>query len=79
MRIPPIYYRLPKKKTDPFIPLIWMYFFFHFISTPHERLLGKIIADKYETDFYILDKFPISVRPFYTMSDPLMPVSKAIL
>ena len=25
---------------------------------------------KYDTDFYILDKFPLAVRPFYTMPDP---------
>ncbi len=25
---------------------------------------------RYDTDFYILDKFPLSVRPFYTMPDP---------
>lgn len=39
------------------------------LSTPHEKLLGKIIHDKYDTDFYILDKFPLAVRPFYTMPD----------
>ncbi|VDP63685.1 unnamed protein product [Heligmosomoides polygyrus] len=26
--------------------------------------------DKYKTDFFILDKFPLAVRPFYTMPDP---------
>lgn len=25
---------------------------------------------QYDTDFYILDKFPLAVRPFYTMPDP---------
>ena len=25
---------------------------------------------QYDTDFYMLDKFPLSVRPFYTMPDP---------
>ena len=29
--------------------------------------------DKYKTDFYILDKFPLAVRPFYTMPDPHNP------
>ena len=28
------------------------------------------MREKYETDFYILDKFPLAVRPFYTMPDP---------
>lgn len=40
------------------------------MSTPDEKLLGKIIKAKYDTDFYILDKFPLKVRPFYTMPDP---------
>jgi aspartyl-tRNA synthetase len=28
------------------------------------------VREKYETDFYILDKYPLAVRPFYTMPDP---------
>ena len=43
------------------------------LSTPHEKLLGKIIKKKYDTDFYILDKYPLAVRPFYTMPDPNNP------
>ncbi|XP_012860441.1 aspartate--tRNA ligase, cytoplasmic [Echinops telfairi] len=27
----------------------------------------------YDTDFYILDKYPLAVRPFYTMPDPRNP------
>ena len=30
---------------------------------------------QYGTDFFILDKFPMAVRPFYTMPDPNNPVS----
>lgn len=40
------------------------------LNTANEKLLGKIIKQKYDTDFYILDKFPLAVRPFYTMPDP---------
>lgn len=40
------------------------------LSTENERILGQLVRDKYETDFYILDKFPLAVRPFYTMPDP---------
>lgn len=40
------------------------------LSTANERLLGKLVREKYNTDFYILDKFPLAVRPFYTMPDP---------
>ncbi|CAG8557355.1 10087_t:CDS:10, partial [Dentiscutata erythropus] len=29
-----------------------------------------IEIEKYNTDFYMLDKFPLEVRPFYTMPDP---------
>ncbi len=36
-------------------------------STPHERLLGKLVKEKYDTDFFILDQFPLGIRPFYTM------------
>jgi aspartyl-tRNA synthetase len=39
-------------------------------STPQEKLLGKLVRDKYDTDFYIVDKYPLSVRPFYTMPHP---------
>ncbi|KAJ8979098.1 hypothetical protein NQ317_019627 [Molorchus minor] len=40
------------------------------LSTPAEKLLGRLIKAKYDTDFYILDKYPLAVRPFYTMPDP---------
>ncbi|CAH1179448.1 unnamed protein product [Phaedon cochleariae] len=42
-------------------------------STPTEKLLGRLVKAKYDTDFYILDKFPLAVRPFYTMPDPRNP------
>ena len=45
------------------------------ISTPHEKALGKLVKDKFETDFYIMDKYPLSVRPFYTMPDPSDPTA----
>ena len=40
------------------------------LSTETERALGKLVRDKYHTDFYMLDKFPLGIRPFYTMPDP---------
>merc|ERR1711964_499467 len=40
------------------------------LSTEDERVLGRIVHDKYGQDFYIIDKFPSEVRPFYTMEDP---------
>ncbi|CAO3699642.1 hypothetical protein G6F70_006030 [Rhizopus microsporus] len=46
---------------------------FEDLSTANERLLGKLVKEKYHTDFYVLDKFPLAVRPFYTMPDPNNP------
>ncbi|KAJ3092938.1 aspartate--tRNA ligase dps1 [Quaeritorhiza haematococci] len=43
------------------------------LSTEKERVLGKLVKEKYNTDFFMLDKFPLSVRPFYTMPDPKQP------
>lgn len=43
---------------------------FEDLSTENEKLLGKLVREKYDTDFYILDKFPLAIRPFYTMPDP---------
>ncbi|KAH8928548.1 aspartyl-tRNA synthetase [Atractiella rhizophila] len=40
------------------------------MSTEKERALGGIVREKYKTDYYIIDKFPAEVRPFYTMPDP---------
>lgn len=42
---------------------------FEDLSTENEKLLGKLVREKYNTDFYILDKFPLAIRPFYTMPD----------
>lgn len=44
------------------------------LSTPNEKLLGRLVKAKYDTDFYILDKFPLAIRPFYTMPDPNNPM-----
>jgi len=41
------------------------------LSTPQEIRLGELVKQKYNTDVYILDKFPAAIRPFYTMPDPL--------
>jgi len=41
------------------------------LSTPAEKLLGRLVRAKYDTDYFILDKFPLAVRPFYTMPCPV--------
>ncbi|CAK7211466.1 hypothetical protein SEUCBS140593_001181 [Sporothrix eucalyptigena] len=43
------------------------------MSTPQEKALGELVRQKYNTEFYVLDKFPQSARPFYTMEDPTNP------
>ena len=43
------------------------------LSTPQERRLGELVKEKYDTDFYILHKYPADARPFYTMPDPSDP------
>ncbi|KAK3081591.1 hypothetical protein LTS18_005077 [Coniosporium uncinatum] len=40
------------------------------LGTRDEIQMGRLIKEKYGTDYYILDKFPASARPFYTMPDP---------
>ena len=40
------------------------------LGTRDEIRLGELIKEKYQTDYYILDKFPRSARPFYSMPDP---------
>ena len=40
------------------------------LHTRDEIRLGELVKEKYKTDFYVLDKFPASARPFYTMPDP---------
>ncbi|KAI0757052.1 aspartate-tRNA ligase [Daedaleopsis nitida] len=40
------------------------------IDTTNEKRLGRIVLAKYDTDYYIIDKFPMALRPFYTMPDP---------
>ncbi|RDW61458.1 aspartate-tRNA ligase [Coleophoma crateriformis] len=43
------------------------------MSTPQEKALGALIREKYKTDFYVLDKFPVEARPFYALPDPENP------
>lgn len=44
------------------------------LSLENEKFLGELIKKKYQTDFYILDKFPLCIRPFYTMPCPENPL-----
>ncbi|GBG75109.1 hypothetical protein CBR_g19622 [Chara braunii] len=37
------------------------------LSTETERRLGQLVKEKYKTDFYVLHRYPVAARPFYTM------------
>lgn len=37
------------------------------LDTVTERKLGDLVKKKYDTDFYILHRYPVTARPFYTM------------
>ncbi|XP_071721253.1 aspartate--tRNA ligase 2, cytoplasmic-like [Rutidosis leptorrhynchoides] len=37
------------------------------LNTEMERTLGKLVEEKYGTEFFILHRYPLAVRPFYTM------------
>ena len=41
------------------------------MNTAQEKTLGRLVKEKYKTDFFMLDKFPLAIRPFYTMPDPV--------
>eukprot|EP01129_Flabellula_baltica_P013184 TRINITY_DN607_c1_g1_i1.p1 TRINITY_DN607_c1_g1~~TRINITY_DN607_c1_g1_i1.p1 ORF type:complete len:585 (-),score=163.24 TRINITY_DN607_c1_g1_i1:96-1802(-) len=43
------------------------------LGSEAEKALGAIVKEKYGTDFYILDKYPVDERAFYTMPDPENP------
>lgn len=43
------------------------------MSTAQEKALGALVLKKYNTDFYVLDKFPESARPFYAKLSPENP------
>lgn len=40
------------------------------LSSAQEKQLGEIIKERSGSDFFILNKFPMNLRPFYTMPIP---------
>ena len=41
------------------------------LTTAQEIRLGQLVKEKYEnTDFFVVDRYPTSARPFYTMPAP---------
>lgn len=41
---------------------------FNDLSDLAEKTLGKLVLDMYSTDFFILYEYPLTLRPFYTMT-----------
>ncbi|KAK4242155.1 aspartyl-tRNA synthetase [Achaetomium macrosporum] len=49
------------------------------MSTPQEKALGEVIRSKFKTDFYVIDKFPETARPFYAkIDDTATPVGDGV-
>lgn len=46
------------------------------LSTPDEKRLGALVLKKYGSDFYVLDQYPLAIRPFYTMPSASNPTHK---
>jgi len=40
------------------------------LDTEGEKLLGKIMKERFNTELYFIKQYPEGVRPFYTMLDP---------
>jgi aspartyl-tRNA synthetase len=40
------------------------------MGTSDEKVLGRVVRKIHDTDFYMITRFPVEVRPFYTMPCP---------
>ena len=40
------------------------------MGTSDEKVLGRVVRDTHGTDFYMVTRFPVELRPFYTMPCP---------
>jgi aspartyl-tRNA synthetase len=45
------------------------------ITTENEKMLGEIVKELHHTDLYVLMRFPLATRAFYTHPDPEDPVA----
>ena len=43
------------------------------IDTAQEKALGDLVRAKHHTDFFTIDQYPLSLRPFYTHPSPADP------
>ncbi|KAI3620925.1 aspartate-trna ligase [Moniliophthora roreri] len=44
------------------------------IDAANEKRLGRIVKAKHDIDYFIINMFPLELRPFYTMPDPKDPI-----
>jgi aspartyl/asparaginyl-tRNA synthetase len=44
------------------------------LSSALELTLGDLVKEKYKADFFILDQYPLAIRPFYTMPSATNPL-----
>lgn len=44
------------------------------LSSSLELTLGELVKEKYKSDFFILDQYPLAIRPFYTMPSAANPL-----
>ena len=44
------------------------------LSSSMELILGELVKEKYNADFFMLDQYPSAIRPFYTMPSPSNPL-----
>jgi len=47
------------------------------LSTVNEKKVGELIKEKYKSDLFIIDQYPLNVRPFYTMPSDTIPYSNS--
>lgn len=40
------------------------------MGTSDEKVLGRVVKQIHDTDFYFVTRFPVEIRPFYTMPCP---------
>lgn len=45
----------------------WQAADFDDLSGANELALGELVAEKFGSDFFFLDRYPSAIRPFYTM------------
>jgi hypothetical protein len=72
----PIYlctHSFPCNSTDPLCTYVQVDVMAD-LSSALELTLGDLVKEKYKADFFILDQYPLAIRPFYTMPSATNPL-----